>query len=256
MTQAVEADEAGGEDRHRYRRLMSVLRRRIAGGDYPVGSQLPTEGELCAEFAVSRYTVREALRRLVDLGMVERRQGSGSQVVSAEPRQRYVQSMRSLSELFQYALDTRLDVISAREERMDGEEAELLSVPRGEAWYAVRGIRRMPDRPDPICFVSAFVPARLAAPEAEILATRGPIYAVAERRAGVPIAETVQDVSAAPMPPDVRRALGLRPPAFALRFVRRYLAADGRLLTASVNWHPAEGFSYRTTIRRTPGAEP
>ena len=93
-----------------YRRLYEALRERITTGRYPVGSLLPTEAALCEEFNLSRYTVREALRQLTVLGLVARRQGSGSQVVSDATPVVFTQSMRSLSELFQYALETRFAV--------------------------------------------------------------------------------------------------------------------------------------------------
>ena len=48
---------------------------------YPVGSQLPTEHELCERFSVSRYTVREALRRLRDDNLVSSRPRAGTMVV-------------------------------------------------------------------------------------------------------------------------------------------------------------------------------
>ena len=42
---------------HRYLQVARTLRKEIVDGVYPVGSQLPTEHELCERFAVSRYTV-------------------------------------------------------------------------------------------------------------------------------------------------------------------------------------------------------
>ena len=47
-----------------YLQVVRALKDEIVSGVYPVGSQLPTEEELCERFSVSRYTVREALRRL------------------------------------------------------------------------------------------------------------------------------------------------------------------------------------------------
>ena len=43
---------------HRYLQVARTLRKEIVDGVYPVGSQLPTEHELCERFAVSRYTIR------------------------------------------------------------------------------------------------------------------------------------------------------------------------------------------------------
>src|SRR3954447_25848911 len=68
----------------RYRQIVAVFQARITSGLYPLGSLLPTEAELCAEFDVSRYTVRETLRRLMALGLISRRQGSGTMVVRTE----------------------------------------------------------------------------------------------------------------------------------------------------------------------------
>jgi GntR family transcriptional regulator, transcriptional repressor for pyruvate dehydrogenase complex len=49
-------------------------------GDYRPGDRLPTERELALEFGVARSTVREALGRLIELGMLRQRQGSGTYV--------------------------------------------------------------------------------------------------------------------------------------------------------------------------------
>src|SRR5262249_6424696 len=66
---------------HLYLQVARALKEEIFGGVYPVGSQLPTEDELCERFSVSRYTVREALRRLREDNVVSSRQGAGTVVV-------------------------------------------------------------------------------------------------------------------------------------------------------------------------------
>ncbi|HYW51919.1 MAG TPA: GntR family transcriptional regulator, partial [Gemmatimonadaceae bacterium] len=54
------------------------LETRIGGGEWPVGTRLPTESELMAEFGVGRSTVREAVRTLARTGLVQVRQGDGT----------------------------------------------------------------------------------------------------------------------------------------------------------------------------------
>ena len=93
-------------DTPRYAQIFDTLSKRVQTGLYPIDMRLPTESELCDEFNASRFTVREALRRLVEQGMVQRRQGAGSVVVSTTPQARYVHSLSSLSDLFQFALAT------------------------------------------------------------------------------------------------------------------------------------------------------
>jgi GntR family transcriptional repressor for pyruvate dehydrogenase complex len=56
---------------------MQSLRGDIASGVLSPGARLPTERELAAHFEVSQPTVREAVRGLAAVGLVESRHGSG-----------------------------------------------------------------------------------------------------------------------------------------------------------------------------------
>jgi GntR family transcriptional regulator, transcriptional repressor for pyruvate dehydrogenase complex len=57
------------------------LRARILGGQLPADATLPAERELCAAFGVNRNALREALKRLEQLGLVQIRQGDATRVV-------------------------------------------------------------------------------------------------------------------------------------------------------------------------------
>src|SRR6202521_2423927 len=67
-----------------YAVLETQLAAGIAGGEFPLGSQLPTEDKLIQRFAVSRTTVRKAIQNLSDRGLIEIRRGTGTFV--AQPR--------------------------------------------------------------------------------------------------------------------------------------------------------------------------
>ena len=56
------------------------LRSRILGGELSDGSQLPSEQELAAVYGVSAPTVREALRMLSAMGLIDGRSGSRATV--------------------------------------------------------------------------------------------------------------------------------------------------------------------------------
>ncbi|MGL3149169.1 FadR/GntR family transcriptional regulator [Microbacterium sp. A82] len=56
------------------------LRALIADGDLKPGDRLPSEGELCERLGVSRGPLREAIRTLSALGVIDTRHGSGSYV--------------------------------------------------------------------------------------------------------------------------------------------------------------------------------
>ncbi len=63
--------------------LYETLRGDIRTGRWRPGSRLPPESALASEFRTSRTTLRHALRRLEDGGLVASRQGSGRTVVSS-----------------------------------------------------------------------------------------------------------------------------------------------------------------------------
>jgi len=58
------------------------IRTRITAGDWPVGTRIPPEPALVDLLGVGRNTVREAVQSLVHAGLLERRQGSGTYVLS------------------------------------------------------------------------------------------------------------------------------------------------------------------------------
>ena len=58
------------------------LRQQITSGAWAVGTRIPAEPELSVLIGVGRNTVREAVQSLVHAGMLERRQGSGTYVIS------------------------------------------------------------------------------------------------------------------------------------------------------------------------------
>ena len=60
------------------------LRAQILSGKYGPGERLPSERELSARLGVNRSSVREALKKLEQLGMIVIRPGGGARVVPAQ----------------------------------------------------------------------------------------------------------------------------------------------------------------------------
>jgi DNA-binding FadR family transcriptional regulator len=53
--------------------VREAIAMRVETGELPPGSQLPSERELCEQFAVARTSVREAIQGLVTIGLLVRR---------------------------------------------------------------------------------------------------------------------------------------------------------------------------------------
>ncbi|CAH1657657.1 MAG: FadR family transcriptional regulator [Chelatococcus sp.] len=66
--------------------VYNSLCRALLRGDYPPGHSLPSEGELAAQFDVSKVVIRAALQQLAALGVVEIRQGRACLVKRLSPR--------------------------------------------------------------------------------------------------------------------------------------------------------------------------
>ena len=64
--------------------VADALRRLILSGKYEVGERLPSERELAARLGVHRGSVREALKRLEESGLVRVRPGGGARVMPLE----------------------------------------------------------------------------------------------------------------------------------------------------------------------------
>lgn len=64
---------------------MQGLRMMIASGELSPGQKFPPEGDLCLKLGVSRSSLREAVRAMSALGVIESRHGSGTYVSSLEP---------------------------------------------------------------------------------------------------------------------------------------------------------------------------
>jgi GntR family transcriptional regulator len=64
-----------------YRQIGEDLRQKIESGQLGHGAQLPTELALREEYKASRNTVRDAVKWLMNLGLVETRPGQGTFVV-------------------------------------------------------------------------------------------------------------------------------------------------------------------------------
>lgn len=65
-----------------YKKVINYVKELIANGELHSGGKLPTERELADTLSVGRYSIREALRIMDALGMIESRQGSGNYLVT------------------------------------------------------------------------------------------------------------------------------------------------------------------------------
>ena len=107
----------------------------LVRGRYRSGSRIPPEAELVESLEVSRSTVRAGLARLVDRGVLEKRQGSGTFLVRPPEGAKLRNGLERLETYTVHAerLGLELDSRDLRIETVgaDAEEAIALEVERG-----------------------------------------------------------------------------------------------------------------------------
>ncbi|MXO81450.1 GntR family transcriptional regulator, partial [Paenibacillus sp. OT2-17] len=105
------------------------LQRKIAAGEWNVGTKIPTEPELMKLFGVGRSTVREAVSVLVHAGLLEKKQGHGTFVcqptTSQEPLD-YRLSRAEIIEVYEVRSVLELEIARLAALRRNDEDLHLM----------------------------------------------------------------------------------------------------------------------------------
>ena len=179
-----------------YLQVVRALKDEIVRGVHPVGSQLPTEEELCERFAVSRYTVREALRLLREDHLVSSRKGAGTTVVTPRASDSYVHEVMSINDLVTFATGARFVIETIELVVADDKLASRLGIAAGDEWLSVRGFRHTEGSELPICWTEVYINRDFAAIG---FVLQQPIFIAASPKTGInSIAELIARAKAKP----------------------------------------------------------
>jgi GntR family transcriptional regulator len=187
--------------------LTGILRERLLGGGY--NERFPTEMELTQEFEVSRATVREAIRRLRDEGLLEARRGSGTFVLRRELEQGLI-GMPGLAHMITAAGHKEESAVLRLSEAPAGlQAAQALRIGPEEEVVWVERVRSADGQPVALdrSALSLSRDERTAYLSAEL--TRGSIYQALEERCGIQVTGASEQVRAAAPTEEEEKLLGL-----------------------------------------------
>jgi GntR family transcriptional regulator len=126
-----------------YRHIADDLRAQVKDGRLKPNDKLPTEGDLSEKYEASRNTVREAIRRLTDEGLLESRPGQGTfvarkvdpfvTVLTADPKTGFGggDGAAYLSEIRSKHREPRSSVPKVEVVTVSSDVARLLDIPQG-----------------------------------------------------------------------------------------------------------------------------
>jgi GntR family transcriptional regulator len=233
--------------------VRAELRSAIVEGEFAVGVKLPNEERLCDRFGVSRVTIREAVRGLIEDGYVVRRQGSGTYVTRRPLLRNSLDVNFSYTEYLESAgVKPATKLLAAERKQADTELANDLALTAGADVVEIRRIRTADGRP--AIYSIDFLSAEFADPEADRDALGKSLY-----RLLTSVGHAVRHGEAVLIPATADATLARIldvPLRTSLQHVRQIdYDADGRPVMVSREWHVPSVIEL-AVYRRGPGAVP
>lgn len=208
-------------------RIVTEVRDRILGGNWPPGHRIPFETDMAAEYGVSRMTVNKALTQLTREGFLERRRKGGTFV--ARPRHELAvttipdigEEVRGRDEAYDFETIVRVVRHATAEDRLLlGSDAPSLRILAIDSVHSADGL--------PFCHEARLINLD-AVPEAEA-ADFGQEPPGSWLLRLVPWSSAEQRIRAVVPTPRLERLLGVTQPAACLEIERR-TELDGRAIT-------------------------
>jgi GntR family transcriptional regulator len=144
-----------------YHQIYLVLREQILEGRFDPNQPLPSEHQLSVHFGVSRVTLRAALDRLEEDGLISRQRGRGTFALAEhrpDPRQTEISGL--LGNLIHTGLITTATVVELETLAASAEIAAALALKPGEP--VQRAARVQSYRGEPVSYVVTYLPESIA----------------------------------------------------------------------------------------------
>ena len=125
-----------------HEQIRSYIFEKISLGEWPAGSQLPSEREISSTFQVSRVTVRQAMNNLANEGLIRRIQGQGTFV--SEPRIEVLEGelISITAQMQKQGRVPETTVKKLQRGTLSMVESQELGYPIGEEVYVIQRIRK------------------------------------------------------------------------------------------------------------------
>ncbi len=229
-----------------YHQLELRLRRAIETGQFRPGERLPTEAELQRLYGVSRATVRAALRRLEEDGLIYSHRGRGTFVHPQAETTRIERNPARLLEfeqdILRSGLKPRVEVLAVEQVPAPERVAEMLGIGPGREVLRVRRLGWADGEP-------LWLESRYLHPEISRLVNPEDFNQASVTRwlqavVGIPIAGTRLRVSAGAATPTQARHLKIKPggPVLINEFV--FYDAAGRAVEAARAIFRADRYAF------------
>jgi GntR family transcriptional regulator len=223
-------------------RLRDELLEEINTSELQPGTKLPSEGQLAKRFNVSRATVREAVRGLVEAGYVTRRRGSGSYVTERRRMPHGLDSTLSYLAMIENAgARAGMHILQAAFEPCCQEDAPL-QLNAGDTVLAVERVRTADDQP--VIYSLDRIPARLLRADLDLQRLDPSLFALLSS-SGHAADHATATLRAVASTSQTAKVLGVRRGRPLLYIEEVDYGRDGTPVMLSKEWHVSEAFDVR-----------
>ena len=230
------------------RRVYLLLRDRILGGELAPGERLPGEPSLAAAHGVARVTVRRALDRLAEDGLILRKPGSGTFVREPAVAKPVVTDLANvLSHLVEMGRRTGVRLLSFGYGLPGAAIADAMRLEPGERTQRSIRVRLIDD--EPFSHLTTHVPERVGLTYSEQDLAATPLLGLLER-SGIVVDRASQSVSAALAGPEVAAALGLEVGAPLIALTRTVFEAGGSCVEHLQALYRPDRYAFESELRR------
>lgn len=225
-----------------YLQLAHGIERALQSGELPPGARLENEVELARRLSISRPTVRQGIQELVDKGMLVRKRGVGTQVVTSRVN-RSVAFTSLYDDLAQAGKKPRTTVLEYRIGRPSADVAGRLLLEPGE--LVMECVRLRYADGQPLSVMRNTLPQRIAPSREELL--DGGLYK-ALREKGVKLAVAHERIGATVADAEHAALLDEQVGAALITMDRKVFANDGSVIEVGHHLYRASLYAFEMTL--------
>lgn len=222
------------------------LRKLVRHADYSNGELFPKEADLAQRWGIARNTLRQAINKLVQENLLERKKRSGTRVSTHKITTNLTNWMSFTHEMENMGLVFNNLLINARTIKANKEVATYLQVEPGTPIVCLKRIRSTDEQPM-VYFESHFHP-RTGLSEDENFET--PLYELLEHDHNIVPVYSKEEIKAIAASARIAELLKIKKGSPVLERKRLVLDAARKPVEFNLCWYRSDWFTYSIEIKR------
>jgi DNA-binding GntR family transcriptional regulator len=211
-----------------YVQLFELLKERIESGEWAVGTQIPTEEELCKKYEVSKATVRISILDLVRKGYLTRQQGKGTFVCKRIIPEGLAMTTGFRELMLEAGLNFTTTVL-AQTVMMPTDDLDVkLGIAENVHVIYIKRLRSMDN--EPVLLQESYIPRNLCTSLLREDVENNSLFDLLEYKFKIKITRVTDYIEIAYLNKDEGRLLGLKEGSPALLLEQHFYAGDTQIM--------------------------